>query len=89
MIERLVEARLAERFEAESFHWRMRLIAIETVIMGLLVLTAGLVLKQPFMMVARASLLVAGSCLLTGLLLVGLSAAATKVLHRIRPRMPR
>ncbi len=89
MIERLVEARLAERFEAESFHWRMRLIAIETVIMGLLVLATGLVLKQPFMMVVRASVLIAGSCLVTGLLLVGLSAISTKVLHRIRGRRPR
>lgn len=83
MIERLVEARLTERLEAESFHWRLRLIAIETVIMGLLVLAAGCVLKQPIMMVMRASLLVAGSCLVTGLLLVGMSAIASKMVHRL------
>src|SRR3546814_19019394 len=55
-IELIVERRLAERFEAESFQWRFRLVMIETVMMGLLVLVAGLVLKQPTMMVLRASL---------------------------------
>ncbi|RQW39456.1 hypothetical protein [Novosphingobium sp. LASN5T] len=62
-IEVIVEQRLAERFEAESFQWRFRLVMIETVMMGMLVLLAGLLLKQPTMMVLRASLLVAGSCL--------------------------
>src|SRR3546814_13123452 len=61
--ELFVERRLAERFEAEAFQWRFRLVMIETVMMGLLVLVAGLVLKQPTMMVLRASLLVAASCL--------------------------
>jgi hypothetical protein len=87
-IEGLVEARLARRFEAEAFHWRVRLIAIETVLMGSLVLVAGLLLRLPFMMVVRASVLIAGSCLVTGLALVGLSAAATRLARRIRERKP-
>src|SRR3546814_15150745 len=62
-IELIVERRLAERFEAESFQWRFRLVMMETVMMGLLVLVAGLVIQQPTMMVLRASLLVEASCL--------------------------
>jgi hypothetical protein len=83
-IELIVERRLAERFEAESFHWRFRLVMIETVMMGLLVLVAGLLLKQPTMMVLRASLLVAASCLATGLLLLSLSAGTAKLMSRLR-----
>src|SRR3546814_5809668 len=83
-IELIVERRLAERFEAESFQWRFRLVMIETVMMGLLVLVAGLVLKQPTMMVLRASLLVAASCLATGLLLLSLSAGTAKLMSRLR-----
>ena len=83
-IESIVERRLAERFEAESFQWRFRLVMIETVMMGLLVLIAGLLLKQPTMMVLRASLLVAASCLTTGLLLLSLSAGTAKLMGRLR-----
>lgn len=86
MIERLVEERLAERFEAESFLWRFRLVLIETVMIGLLVLVAGLFLKQPTMMVVRASLIVAASCFATGLLLLGLSAGTAKLMSRLRRR---
>lgn len=85
-IELIVEQRLAERFEAESFQWRFRLVMIETVMMGLLVLIAGLLLKQPSMMVLRASLLVAASCLATGLLLLSLSAGTAKLMSRLRRR---
>ncbi|AHE53680.1 hypothetical protein [Sphingomonas sanxanigenens] len=85
-IELIVEQRLAERFEAESFQWRFRLVMIETVMMGLLVLVAGLLLKQPTMMVLRASLLIAASCLATGLLLLCLSAGTAKLMRRLRAR---
>lgn len=83
-IEVIVEQRLAVRFEAESFQWRFRLVMIETVMMGLLVLVAGLVLKQPAMMVLRASLIIAASCLATGLLLLSLSAGTAKLMSRLR-----
>lgn len=88
-IEVIVEQRLAERFEAESFQWRFRLVMIETLMMGLLVLVAGLLLKQPTMMVLRASLLVAASCFATGLLLLSLSAGTAKLLSRLRRRRGR
>jgi hypothetical protein len=85
-IEVIVEQRIAERLEAESFRWRFRLVMIETVMMGLLVLVAGLLLKQPTMMVLRASLLIAASCLATGLLLLGLSAGTAKLMTKLRQR---
>ncbi|WP_048577945.1 MULTISPECIES: hypothetical protein [Sphingobium] len=85
-IEIIVEQRLAERFEAESFQWRFRLVMIETAMMGLLVLVAGLLLKQPTMMVLRASLIIAASCLATGLLLLSLSAGTARVMSRLRRR---
>ena len=54
--------------------------------MGFLVLVAGLLLKQPTMMVLRASLLIAASCLATGLLLLSLSAGTAKLMSRLRRR---
>lgn len=84
LIERLVEERLAERFEAESFLWRFRLIAVETCVMGGLVLAAGLALKQPPVLVLRASVLVAASCFATGLIMLGLSAWTVGVIARVR-----
>lgn len=89
MIEKIVEERMAQRFEAESFHWRLRLVALETCMMGMLVIVAGLVLKEPTMLVLRAGLLVAGSCFATGILLASLSAATGKLLTRIRKALRR
>lgn len=83
LIEQIVKERVAQRFEAEAFHWRLRLVALETCMMGMLVIVAGLILKQPTMLVLRAGLLVAGSCFATGILLASLSAATGKLLTRI------
>ncbi|WP_454798441.1 hypothetical protein [Novosphingobium lindaniclasticum] len=89
MIEKIVEERMAQRFEAQAFHWRLRLVAVETCMMGMLVIVAGLILKQPAMLVLRAGLLVAGSCFATGILLASLSAATGKMLTRIRKALRR
>lgn len=83
LIERTVEERVAERFEAESFRWRFRLVGIETVMMGSLVLIAGLALHQPTMLVLRATALVAASCFATGLLLVVLTGLASRLLTKL------
>jgi hypothetical protein len=88
-IERIVEQRLVERFESESFRWRFRLILIETGMMALLVLAAGLALEQPATMVARASALIAVSCFVTGLLLLFLSAGTAKLISYARSRRQR
>lgn len=83
-IERIVEQRIAERLASDSFIWRFRLITVETFVMGALVLVAGLLLKQPTMLVLRASVLVAASCFATGLLLLVLSAWTVKASARFR-----
>lgn len=89
LIEKIVEERMAQRFEAEAFHWRLRLVALDTFMMGMLVIVAGLILKQPTMLVLRAGLLVAGSCFATGILLASLSAATGRVLSKIRKALRR
>jgi len=83
-IERLVEERLAARFEAESFRWRFRLVGIETFMIGLLVFVSGLLLHQPPVMVLRATALIAASCFVTGLLLLCLSAGTARLMTRLR-----
>jgi hypothetical protein len=81
-LERVIEARVAARCEAESFVWKFRLVALETVMMGALVAAAGIALDQPGAMVARAALLVAASCFASGLLLLGLSVWSARLLTR-------
>ncbi len=83
-LERVIEARVAARCEAESIAWKFRLVTIETVMMGALVAAAGIALNQPGMMVARAALLVAASCFASGLLLLGLSAWSARLLTRFK-----
>jgi hypothetical protein len=84
IVDRLVEERLAARFETDSFFWRFRLVSVETFVMGTLVLVAGLLLKQPTMMVVRASVLVAATCFATGFTLLLLSAWAARTMTRLR-----
>lgn len=83
-IEREIEARVASRLEAESIAWRFRLIVIETLMMSMLIAAAGLAVGQPAGIVIRATLLIALTCFGTGMVLLGLSAAAAKLLTRFR-----
>jgi hypothetical protein len=83
-LERLIEARVAARCEAESICWRFQLVTIETLLMTALVAIAGAMLGQPTAMVVRASLLIGISCFATGLLLLGLSAWSARLLTRFR-----
>lgn len=83
-LERLIEARVTARAESEAWRWRFRLLSIETVMMGSLVLAAGFTLGQPTMLVLRASLIVAASCFASGILLLGLSAGTGKLWSRFR-----
>jgi hypothetical protein len=88
-IEDLVEQRVAHRLRSEAVHWRLRLVVAETCMMGVLVFAAGSLLGHPAMLVLRASLMVAGSCLATGVLLVGLSAGTMRLADRIKRRLGR
>ncbi|WDF74240.1 hypothetical protein [Novosphingobium sp. KACC 22771] len=83
-IEAMIEKRVLERAEAQALRWRLGLMAIETAVMGGLVIVAGLTLHQPVLETLRAGLLVAGACLAGSLLLIGLSAGCGALFSRFR-----
>ncbi len=83
-LEREIERRVAVRCQAEAVRWKFQLVAIETLMMGTLVAVAGLALNQPALMVARAALMVAASCLATGMLMLGLSAWTARLIVRVK-----
>ncbi|MFT4052944.1 MAG: hypothetical protein QM681_00440 [Novosphingobium sp.] len=88
-IEAAIEERAAARAEAAAFRWRVRLVSIETVMMGSLVSMAGMALHQPLLPALRAGLIVAAGCFASGMLLIGLSGAFGKLVsHLRRGRMP-
>lgn len=83
-LEAEVERRVAARSQSDAMLWRFRLIMAETLMMGLLVAIAGLALHQAPLLVARAALLVSGSCLATGMLLLWLSSVWLRLAARLR-----
>ena len=85
-MERIIEARVAVRAEADAFRWRIRLILIETLMMGVLVAVAGFSLHQPTAQVIRSALIVAGACFASGGVLILLSGAAGWIVSRVRRR---
>ncbi|MCP3732186.1 TIGR03750 family conjugal transfer protein [Sphingomonas sp. MG17] len=87
-LERLIERRVAQRFEAEAFRWRLRIVMIETLLLASLVLMAGLALGQPIHTVVRAAVLVGASCFAAGMLLLGLSFSGTRLFARLRRGRP-
>ena len=81
-LERMIEARVAVRAEADAIRWRFRLILIETVMIACLVLVAGLLIEQPTMLVIRSALIVGGGCFFSGVMLIGLSGLISHLLAR-------
>ena len=74
-IEALIEARAASLAQHQALCWRCRLVTIETLMMGALILCAGLALHQPAAMVLRAAIMVSAGCFASGMLLIGLTGA--------------
>ena len=83
-VQAAIEARVAQRAEAAAFRWRLRLVAIETFMMGALVTIAGLALHQPFLPALRAGIIVAVACFASGMLLIGISGACGKLVSHLR-----
>lgn len=83
-MERIIEARVAIRAEAEAIRWRFRLICMETVMMGVLVAAASIALDQPASRVLHAAIGIALACLASGLLLIALSAVSGLLVTRYR-----
>ncbi|WP_298673222.1 hypothetical protein [uncultured Sphingomonas sp.] len=77
---RAFEARVAQRAEAEAMRWRFRLVLIETAMISLLVLASGFALGQPAGLVLRGAAMVGAGCFLTGLMLIGLTWATSRLL---------
>lgn len=84
VLEARIRARIAAAAEAQALYWRFRLVTIETLMMGCLVLAAGLTIGQPWRLVLRASVLVAAGCFASGIILIGMTGAAGKCLHWVR-----
>lgn len=83
-MERIIEARVAIRAEAAALRWRFRLILIEGAGMAALVFGAGAALHQPIRLVLRAAAMVGAACLVSGLLLIGLSCLTGHLAARYR-----
>lgn len=83
-LERIIEARVALRAEADAVRWRFRLIVIETTMMAMLIAAAGIALDQKPILIFRAALLVGATCFASGVLLIGLSGASGWLLSRFR-----
>jgi len=83
-LEAIIATRVAARAEADALRWRFRLIVIEAVMMTTLVIAAGIALNQPTGMVVRGALVIGVSCFLTGLLLIGLTGATSRLMARWR-----
>lgn len=82
-IERMIEARVAIRAEAEAIRWRLRLIVIETAILTLMVLLAGWLLDQSLGSVLQSALLVCAGSSTAGVILVTLSEGVSIALSRL------
>lgn len=85
-IQAAIEERAAARAEAAAFRWRLRLVSIETVMMGSLVSVAGMALHQPLLPALRAGLIVAAGCFASGMLLIGLTGVFGKLVSRLHRR---
>lgn len=88
-IQARIEELVAQRAEGQSFYWRLRLMMIESVLMGSLVIAAGMTLKQPTAQVITSGCLVATACLVSGMILIGLSALCAVGFARLRKRWAR
>lgn len=69
--------------EREAIRWRLRLVFIESVMMAALLLGAGLAMNHGFRTALQNAVLVGIACLLTGMLLIGLSALTSRLLTRM------
>jgi formate/nitrite transporter FocA (FNT family) len=87
-LDRLVEERAAALAQSQAFRWRFRLISVESVMMAALIIAAGITLNQPIPMVLRGALLVGAGCFGSGLILIGLTGAAGRLLTKIKACKP-
>jgi hypothetical protein len=85
-LEQLIEARAAQLAEGQALYWRIRLVAIETILLGTLVFITGIAIGEPLGLVLRAAVMVAAGCLASGMILIALTDAANHGLKRLASR---
>ncbi|SNS67773.1 hypothetical protein SAMN06295912_11241 [Sphingomonas laterariae] len=83
-LDRIIEQRAAEMAEAQAVIWRFRLIVIESFMLAALLLAAGLALDLPAEKVVFGAGVAGGGCLLTGVALIALTDAASRLLTKFR-----
>ena len=83
-LEAFIKARAERIARDQTFVWRFRLVTIETLMMGALVLAAGLALGQPAFLVLRASVMVGAGCFASGILLISLTGAADRAVAHLK-----
>ncbi|KFG88414.1 hypothetical protein BV98_003814 [Sphingobium herbicidovorans NBRC 16415] len=77
-LEAFIEARVAAKAEAQAFQWRFRLVTIETMMLGFLVVAAGIALQKPPFLILRAAVMVAAGCFAGGILIIGMTGIADR-----------
>ena len=83
-LERIVEARVAARAEADALRWRFRLVIIESLMIASLVLIAGAILGQPTALVLRGSAMVGAGCFLVDAHVLADLARVSRLLAKLR-----
>lgn len=85
-LERLIEMRVQMRAEAAAVRWRLRLAIIEAGVLVAVVVIAGSLMGQPMGIILRSATLVGAACLITGMLVIALSAGTGALISRLRRR---
>lgn len=83
-LDQLIERRASERLEADAFHWRLRIIMIEAVLLALLVGVLATAAGLSTLIIARASLMAGAACFAAGMIALGLTSGVTTLLARIK-----
>jgi hypothetical protein len=83
-LEHVIEMRAQMRAEAAAVRWRFRLALIEAGLLVVTIIIAGAVMGQSTGVILRSAALVGGACLVTGMLVIALSAGAGALLSRLR-----
>lgn len=89
--EQMIKAHYAIEAERDAIRWRLRLVVIESIMMTALLLGAGIAMHHGPGTALRNAVLVGLACLLTGVLLILLSAATSRAVTHLydRCRFPR
>jgi hypothetical protein len=85
-LEDLIATRASVQAEAQAWHWRLRLIVMESGMMAAFLFGGSLALHQTWPVALRNAVLVGGSCLLAGVLTLALAGLAGRLASRVSAR---